>query len=107
MADTESQDSDGDGTGNNSDLYPNYSDTVILNFISEYISANNYLKVEDIQDLRADSTMIEVQNEQASLSMEIEESNDLGIWTTGGTALLQVPLDAEAGKKFFRFTMTE
>ena len=51
--------------------------------------------------------MIEVENGQATLSMEVEQSDDLGIWTTGGASTLQIPIDAETGKKFFRFKMTE
>ncbi len=30
-------DSDGDGVSDNIDLFPNYNDSLILNFISEYI----------------------------------------------------------------------
>ena len=51
--------------------------------------------------------MIEVHNGQATLTMEVEESDDLGIWTNGGASTLQIPIDAEAGKKFFRFKMAE
>ena len=49
--------------------------------------------------------MIEIQDGQATLLMEIEQSDDLGIWTNGGASTLQIPIDAEAGKKFFRFRM--
>ena len=63
--------------------------------------------LEEIVDLRTGSTMIEIQDGQANLSMEVEQSDDLGIWTTGGASTLQIPIDAETGKKFFRFKMTE
>ena len=63
--------------------------------------------LDEIVDLRAGSTMIEIQDGQATLSMEVEQSDDLGIWTNGGASTLQIPVDAEAGKKFFRFKMTE
>tara|TARA_R110000787_G_scaffold275744_1_gene384475 strand:- start:1925 stop:2104 length:180 start_codon:yes stop_codon:yes gene_type:complete len=55
-----------------------------------------HYKISDIQDLRAGYTMIEV-----------EQGDDFGIWTNGGTSTLQIPIDAEAGKKFYRFKMTE
>ena len=63
--------------------------------------------LDEIVDLRAGSTMIAVENGIATLSMEVEESDDLNleIWTTGGTASVQ--MDAEAGKKFYRFKMAE
>ena len=51
--------------------------------------------------------MIEIENEQAALSMDIEESSDLVSWTTGNVSTIQIPLDAEAGKKFFRFKMAD
>ena len=65
------------------------------------------LTLDEVKDLRAGSTMIEIENGIATLSMEVEESDDLDleIWTTGGTASVQ--MDAEAGKKFYRFKMSE
>ena len=65
------------------------------------------LFIEEVQDLRAGSTMIEIENGQATLSMEIEESSDLVSWDTDSVSTIQIPLDAEAGKKFFRFKMTD
>ena len=44
--------------------------------------------------------MIEVDNEQAKLTMEVEESDDLGVWTNGSATSIQIPIDAEAGKNF-------
>ena len=60
---------------------------------------------ELITDLRPGSTTIEVENGQATLSMELEESSDLEIWTSGSTTTFQVPADSDT--KFFRFKMTE
>ena len=65
------------------------------------------LTLDEVKDLRAGSKMIEVHNGQATLSMEVEQSDDLDIWTNGGASTLQIPIDAEAGKKFFRFKMAE
>lgn len=65
------------------------------------------LTLDEVKDLRAGSTMIEVHNGQATLTMEVEESDNLGIWTNGGASTLQIPIDAESGKKFFRFKMAE
>ena len=65
------------------------------------------LTLDEVKDLRAGSSMIEIQDGQATLSMEVEQSDDLGIWTNGGASTLQIPIDAEAGKKFFRFKKAE
>jgi len=65
------------------------------------------LSIEEVKDLRVGSTMIEIHNGQATLTMEVEESDDLGVWTNGSANSIQIPIDAEAGKKFFRFKMSE
>tara|TARA_B110000908_G_C10177872_1_gene414135 strand:+ start:81 stop:1163 length:1083 start_codon:yes stop_codon:yes gene_type:complete len=65
------------------------------------------LSLEEIVDLRAGSSMVEISNGQATLSMEVEESNDLGIWTTGGTASIQMNVQPGENKKFFRFKMAD
>ena len=87
-------------------MYPNYNDSVILNFISEYISNHNYLKVDEIQDLRLGSTMIEVAGNQATMQLQMEESSDLQTWEDTGTpATMTIPADTDT--KFFRFKMAE
>ena len=63
--------------------------------------------LDEIADLRGGSTMVEIENGQANLSMEVEQSNDLGIWTTGGTASVQINVQPGEDKKFFRFKMSE
>ena len=65
------------------------------------------LSLEEIVDLRAGSSMVAVENGTATLSMEVEQSSDLGIWTTGGTASVQMNVQPGEDKKFFRFKMTE
>jgi hypothetical protein len=65
------------------------------------------LTLDEVSNLRPGSTMIEIADGLATLSMQVEQSDDLGIWTTGGASTIQIPIGAEAGKKFFRFTMTE
>ena len=65
------------------------------------------LSLEEIVDLRAGSSMVAISNGQATLSMDVEESSDLGIWTTGGTASVQMNVQPGEDKKFFRFKMTE
>ena len=71
------------------------------------ISSSTTLSLSEITDLRPGSTMIEIHNGQATLTMEVEESDDLGVWTNGSATSIQIPIDAEADKKFFRFKMAE
>ena len=65
------------------------------------------LTLDEVKDLRAGSTMIAVENGTATLSMEVVQSDDLEIWTSGGTTDLQIPVGANSDTKFFRFKMTE
>ena len=95
-------DSDRDGVDDNLDAFPNdANERVTLTKLSE----NGYYTLSEIEDLRAGSTIIEVENGEATLSMELEESSDLEIWTSGSTSTFQVPADSDT--KFFRFKMTE
>ena len=99
-----SQDTSGDGFNDKLLVDLNLDPTVdysALNF------SNGLYSLNEIKDLRAGSTMIEIHNGQATLTMEVEQSDDLGVWTNGSATSIQIPIDAEAGKKFFRFKMAE
>jgi uncharacterized protein YjbI with pentapeptide repeats len=72
-----------------------------------FIDPNSMYSLGEITDLRPGSQSIEIQDGQAILTMEVEESDDLGVWTNGSSTSIQIPIDAEAGKKFFRFKMAE
>ena len=63
--------------------------------------------LDEIVDLRAGSTMIAVENETATLSMEIEKSSDLSNWTFDRTATVDIPIEDGITTQFFRFKMTE
>ena len=104
----------GDGATYGGLVVVDYSEIATSSYIytqSEYDAVvterDAKLFIEEVQDLRAGSTMIEITNGQAALSMEVEESSDLATWTTGVVSTIQIPLDAESGKKFFRFKMTD
>ena len=101
------EDTDGDGFPDGWEVSRNLDPTVNSSDFIININAYGYYSTEQISDLRPGSTMIEIQNGQAALSMEVEQSDDLEIWTNGGASTLQIPIDAQAGKKFFRFKMAE
>jgi hypothetical protein len=106
---------DSNGDGINDDVitslggHPNWDLTAALESIGQNPSDYNLNlhSLSDIQDLRTGSTMIEIHNGQATLTMEVEESDDLGIWTTGGTASVQINVQPGEDKKFFRFKMDD
>ena len=65
------------------------------------------LTLEEVKDLRAGSKMIQVENGQATISMQLEESEDLDIWTNGGASTFEIPVDSNEGTKFYRFKFEE
>ena len=101
------EDTDGDGFPDGWEVDRNLDPTINSSDFISNINAYGYYSTEQISDLRPGSTMIEVQNGQATLSMEVEQSDDLEIWTSGGTTNLQVPIDPNSDTKFFRFKMAE
>lgn len=130
---SETTDTDGDEVGDNADDDDDNdllldvkellvgSDPLVADNYSSIVSHINSLadkgdsfpgngqlfSLQEIQDLRAGSTLIEIQNGQATLSIEVEQSNNLETWTSGSSTTLQIPLDAESDTKFFRFKMTD
>jgi hypothetical protein len=76
-------------------LDPNVDHTLLYNAI-----------VQSIGDLRAGSTIIEVINNQATITLNLEASDDLQSWAeTGDTATLQVPTSNDT--QFYRFKLNE
>jgi hypothetical protein len=63
--------------------------------------------LDEIVDLRAGSTMIAVENETATLSMEIEKSSDLSNWTFDRTATVEIPIEDGITTQFFRFKVAD
>ncbi len=63
--------------------------------------------LDEIVDLRAGSTMITVENETATLSMEIEKSSDLSNWTFDRTTTVDIPIEDGIATQFFRFKMAD
>ena len=100
-------DTDGDGFPDGWEVSRNLDPTINSSDFISNINGYGYYSTEQISDIRPGSTMIEVQNGQATLSMEVEQSDDLEIWTSGGTTNLQIPIDPNSDAKFFRFKMAE
>lgn len=76
-------------------LDPNVDHTLLYNAV-----------VQSIADLRAGSTIIEVINNQATITLNLESSDDLLSWTqTGDTATLQVPTSNDT--QFYRFKLSD
>ena len=102
----ESVDSDGDGFGDNADGFPNIPTQDIVNEVISNPSVYDLYSREGIQDLRTNSTILGVSNNQATIQIQMEESSNLESWNeTGDAATMTVPADSDT--KFYRFKMTE
>jgi hypothetical protein len=76
-------------------LDPNVDHTLLYNAI-----------VQSMGDLRAGSTIIDVIDNQATITLNLEASDDLESWTeTGDTATLQVPTSNDT--QFYRFKLSD
>jgi len=103
LSNPNSADSSGDG----------FTDGALVDFGLNPNSNHSLLKasvesdmVDSLQDLRPGSILIEVSNEQAAISLDLESSNDLETWTeTGESTTLQVPATGEA--QFYRFKLAD
>ena len=113
---TETVDTDGDGVGDNGDVHPGYNDAEL----STYLSNNSYivddgtgggtgggLTEQDLIDLRIGSQMASIANDQATLQVVIEQSDDLGTWSTLQTERVTVDAPAGTSKQFFRYRMQD
>ena len=100
-------DADGDNVGDNADVHDGYNDAAL----DAYLSANGYstggLNEQDLIDLRVGSKLASIANDQATLQVVIEQSDNLGSWSTVKTE--DVTVDAPAGmdKQFFRYRMQD
>ena len=81
-------------------------DDAILTILSDPKSYGLYTE-EQLVEARTGSTLINIENEQAVISMNIEQSEDLNNWTTKANHTVQIPIENNKGKQFYRFQVTE
>ncbi len=101
LADTDGDTiSDGVETG----LDPNTDSTAAINLLP---STGGGLTEQDIIDLRVGSKLASIANDQATLQVVIEQSDDLGSWSTLQTEDVTVAAPAGTAKQFFRYRMQD
>ena len=127
---SETADSDKDGVGDNADAFPNdptevadcdndgvgdnedrRSPEIIAGLQSQITALQTQIDqlsqrptIEQLQDARAGSLIINSDNGNVTISLAIEESDDLILWKKTGESLSKtVPL--KGGKKFYRFAI--
>ena len=65
------------------------------------------LTMDEVRDARVGSTMIEVSEGKADITMTLEETSDLSNWSSGATSNKTIQVDAPSGTRFYRFKMAE
>ena len=99
-------DTDGDtiSDGVETGLDPNTDSTAA---IDQLPSTGGGLSEEDLIDLRVGSKLASIANDQATLQVVIEQSDDLGSWSTLQTEDVTVASPAGTAKQFFRYRMQD
>jgi hypothetical protein len=120
-------DTDGDGVGDVDDVHPGFNDASLATYLNDtwvnatnlatWLTANNYsvgdgstggLSEQDLIDLRVGSTLIAVSDGSATVSLQMEESQDLGSWSDLGAAVpFTVTLDPSDDSQFFRVKLAD
>ena len=105
---TETADCDNDGVGDNEDRR---SPEIIANLESQITALQSQIAqlsqrptIEQLQDARAGSVIINSDNGNVTVSLAVEESDDLVLWKKTGESISKtIPL--KVGKKFYRFSI--
>ena len=102
-----SLDTDGDGLPDGWEVSRNLNPKIYSSDFINNINAYGYYSTDQIKDLRPSSTMIEVSEGRANITMTLEETSDLTDWTNATTSEKTIEVDAPSGTRFYRFKMTE
>ena len=62
---------------------------------------------QTVMDARAGSTRIDVSGGVASITLTVEETSDLGDWSSPTTTDHNIQLSAPAGSNFYRFKIAD
>jgi hypothetical protein len=130
---TEWLDTDGDNVGDNGDAHPGFDDSALTPYLTTYLTDNNYIvddgtsggieqsvydaavaaqataetALANAREARAGSTVIDVANDSATITLTIEETSDVSDWSSATTSDHTIQLSAPGEASFYRFTIPE
>ena len=104
---TESVDTDSDNIGDNSDYFPTIPTQDVVNAIRSAPTEYNLYSLDDIEDLRVGSTMIEVSDGKADITVILEETSDVTDWSNATKSEKTIQIDAPTGTRFYRFKLKD
>ena len=87
--------------------YNLYSLDDAVNAIRGNPTLYNLYSPDDIEDLRVGSTMIEVSDGKADITMTLEETSDVTDWSNATKSEKTIQIDAPTGTRFYRFKLKD
>ena len=87
----------------NLDAHPGYDDAALNAYLSTWLTDNGYFTQQDLLDARVGSTAIDVSSGTATISLQVEQSDDnMQTWSTplDGATSVELPVNGDA--TFFR-----
>ena len=108
-------DADEDGVADDVDAHPGFDDTVLGPYLTTWLTANNYivddgsgggsggLTQQDLLDARVGSTAVDVSNGTATITLQVEQSDDnMQTWSSPAAGATTVDLPVSGDASFFR-----
>jgi hypothetical protein len=74
---------------------------------AEAAQATAESSLANAREARAGSTVIDVANDVATITLTVEQTSDLNDWSSGSSSDHDIELSAPAGASFYRFTIPE
>ena len=74
---------------------------------AEAAQATAETALANAREARAGSTVIDVANDVATITLRVEQTSDVSDWSSATTSDHDIDLSAPAGASFYRFTIPE
>ena len=96
-------DSDNDGVADNLDAHPGYDDLALNTYLSTWLTTNGYFTQQELLDARVGSTAVDVSNGTATISLQVEQSEDnMQTWSSPLEGATTVDLPVTGDATFYR-----
>jgi hypothetical protein len=84
-----------------------YDVAVAAKDAAEAAQATAESSLANAREARAGSTVIDVANDVATITLTVEQTSDVNDWSSGTSSDYDIELSAPAGASFYRFTIPE
>ncbi|MEC8333707.1 MAG: hypothetical protein VXZ83_06240, partial [Verrucomicrobiota bacterium] len=84
-----------------------YDAAVAAQATAEAAQATAEAALANAREARAGSTVIDVSDDVATITLTVEQTTDVSDWSSGTSSDHDIQLNAPAGSSFYRFTIPE